>query len=276
LFTVVVLYRICIKQTVHGLEDAPIERTVLWLWPFWFGALSNYTFEWIPIQRLTTHDLGQQSGAIISLVVIVIIITIIVIFQAYYLWREGRLSRYMMIYLALGVSIGCLAMIPGVELRLHHYVLALILLPGTSMQTRASLVYQGLLLGLFVNGIARWGFASILQTPASLQEDALYGSPIPSLAVPFLDFIPLGSNITFGFEVPPENSAMDGISVTVNEVERYREFFATDALMNFTWPGGLNQYIRYAFVKDGTILDYSGPMIWFGNGTVKIQQVNIP
>lgn len=191
------------------------------------------TFEWIPITRLTAHDLEQRSGAKLALTFITIAISFIVVQQAYSLWLEGRLVRYLVIY---GVFISgilfCL-MIPGVEFRLHHYVLALLLLPGTSIQTRPSLLHQGILLGLFVNGIARWRFASILEIPDSLRSDGGFDSLIPSITASVVDM----EHIAFSWAQPPFGSAFDGISILVNDVERYRSFFAEmpSSEDKFTW-----------------------------------------
>ena len=122
------------------------------------GALSNYTFEWIPIQRLNAHDLEQQPGAKLALAIIILILSLVVIKQVFYFRREGRLIRYLGIY---GTFIGAILLsllLPGLSLRIHHYILALLLLPGTSMQTRPALLYQGLLVGLFT-GVA--AFAAV-------------------------------------------------------------------------------------------------------------------
>lgn len=57
-----------------------------------------------------------------------------------------------------------LSQLPGLELRLHHYILAIIFMPGTAFPTRLSAIYQGYLLGMFLNGVAAFGFDPILQT----------------------------------------------------------------------------------------------------------------
>ncbi|KKY31926.1 putative lccl domain containing protein [Diaporthe ampelina] len=186
IFCAAVVYKYIVARTLANIQ-APFEKTVLWLGGFWFGALSNLTFEWIPITRLTAHDLEQRSGAKVALAFIIIAISCIVVQQAYSLWLEGRLMRYLIIYAVFIIGILFCLMIPGVEFRLHHYILALLLLPGTSIQTRPSLLYQGILLGLFVNGIARWGFASILETPDSLRSDGAFDSLIPSITASVLD-----------------------------------------------------------------------------------------
>jgi hypothetical protein len=268
MFCAAVIYKFIVARTLLDIQ-APLEKTVLWLGGFWFGALSNLTFEWIPITRLTSHDLEQQSGAKLALAFIIITVSCIVIQQAYSLWLEGRLMRYLALYAVfLGGILFCL-MIPGIEFRLHHFVLALLLLPGTSIQTRSSLLYQGILLGLFVNGIARWGFASILETPGSLRSDGAFDSFIPSITASVLG----KEHISFAWAQPTSGSALDGISILVNDVERHRSFFSEMPFPggNFTWLRAADmsfpEYFRFGYVKKGLALDYSNAGIWYGNGT---------
>lgn len=163
------------RRTLTGLT-AQIEKTILWLGGAWVGALENISLAWIPIQRLTPHDLNQQPGAKVALAFIVIILVGIAASQIYFFRQEGRLLSKLQLYIVFGVGIGILAALPNLSLRIHHYILALLLLPGTSMQTRPSLLYQGILIGLFINGIARWNWDPILQTAAALQGDAQHGS----------------------------------------------------------------------------------------------------
>ena len=269
-FCAVIFYWTCAARTLGELE-APFEKTLLWLGGFWFGALSNYTFGWLPIQRLTAHDLEQQPGAKLALAIIVIVVGLIVIQQVYTFWLEQRLLRYLALYGILAAGIVACWALPGVELRIHHYIIALLLLPGTSVQTRSSLLYQGLLLGLFVNGTARWGFDSILQTPASLREDGSYGLWLPSLHPPSISSTSQGSNITFSWDGPP-TPVLDGVSVLVNDVERFRGFFAEAvSAYNFTWTRpaglGLSEYFRFGYIKDDIALDYTKAGVWFPNGT---------
>ena len=177
-FVGTVVYYFCIQHTLNNLS-AQIEKTVLWLGGYWLGASSNLTFEKLPIQGLTTHDL-QQPGAILTLVTIVLIIFLIAINQAWTFRIEGRLPGYLTFYTCIGLLILALTTIPYTNVRTHHYILALILLLGMTIQTRSSLFYQGLLVGLFINGVPRWGFDSILQTPGELFGDD-YNSPIPQI-----------------------------------------------------------------------------------------------
>lgn len=269
-FIAVILWMTVVKRTLSGI-NAPIEKTVIWLGGFWIGALSNYTFEWIPISRLTGHDLEQQPGAKVALAVIVGILIVITVCQVYYFWLESRLPKYLGLYglFVFGIMF-CLA-IPGINLRIHHYIIGLLLLPGTSMQTRPSLLYQGVLLGLFVNGIARWDFDSVLQTTTALREDGKFESIVPSLIEPIVNASGTeGFLASFSWKYLPPN--MDGISILVNDVERYRAF--TDEKPDgdtFEWTHStdlaLNEYFRFAFIRSGRTLDYSKSGTLLANGT---------
>ncbi|ETS85555.1 hypothetical protein PFICI_03580 [Pestalotiopsis fici W106-1] len=268
-FIAFVLYRTCITKALEGLE-AQVEKTLFWLGAFWIGALSNYTFDWIPIQRLTADDLEKQPGAKLALAIIVTVIVIIATQQIYCFFLERRLLRYLGLYGLFLVGLLACFMIPGVELRLHHYIYALLLLPGTSVQTRSSLLYQGLLLGLFVNGAARWGFASILQTSEALRGDGLLRSNIPSIYEPTISSMLDKATISIAWMTEP-SAIFDAISVLVNDVERYRGDIRETTSTNFTWERpatlAMPEYFRFAFIRDGQTLDYSSAGTWFPNGT---------
>jgi hypothetical protein len=81
-FCTVVIYWPCVKRSLQGLR-AQFEKTILWLGGCWVGTLSNYTFSWLHISRLTSHDLEQQPGAKLALAIIVIVLTVIVSQQIY-------------------------------------------------------------------------------------------------------------------------------------------------------------------------------------------------
>ncbi|KAK5111434.1 hypothetical protein LTR62_004886 [Meristemomyces frigidus] len=235
-----VTYRYTVRRSLLGLT-AQVEKTVLWLGAAWVGALNNHTFDKIPIQRLTPHDLRAQPGAIPALIAVVLTIFCIALGQAWAFRLEGRMPRYLAVYGILVSSILVMLALPGLNLRIHHYILALLLLPGTSFQNRPSLLYQGLLVGLFVNGIARWGFDSILQTPGELLAGAQRGTLLPDVQVMGVG----AEKITFGLGKLPQydrkaDVTFDGISVLVNDVERFRGYGDDDSDWgglegNLTW-----------------------------------------
>ena len=260
-----------VRRILSGLT-AQVEKTVLWLGGCWLGSLTNYTFErWIPIQRLNGHDLKQQPGAIMALIIIIVVLFFIVIKQIYFFQREGRLIKYLGLY---GVFLGGILvslLLPGLSLRIHHYILALLLLPGTSMQTRPSLLYQGILIGFFINGIARWGFDPVLQTPAALQGDAQHNSKLPHISQPTIQLSENTSSIRFSWLPPPD--PFDGISVLVNDVERFRgytdEGFASDKHFVWTKDPRANEpeYFRFAYMEGTQSWDYTRAGIWNADGS---------
>jgi hypothetical protein len=169
--------------------------------------------------------------------------------------------------------------VPKMNVRIHHYILAILLLPGTAFQNRPSLLYQGLLCGLFINGIARWGFDSILQTPDELLSDAPQGTLLPNITQPVIG----AHNITFtlGPFPPPgkKGNQYDGISVLVNDVERFRGYEDWDAddlwhdgRTTWTWnrhtdPGAevgeiLPEYFRFAYMDGNHAADYTKAGKW--------------
>jgi hypothetical protein len=258
-------YQFSIRKTLAKCS-AHAEKTVLWVGAAWVGALSNYTLEKIPIQRLTGHDIKQQPGAVTALVIIVLILFLVILYQCWCLRTEGRLPRFLALYALFGIGLGVLSALPGLTLRIHHYILALLLLPGTSMQTRVSLVAQGLLVGLFVNGIARWDSSPVVQTAAALRGDAQLGSRIPSILDPIIN----QSNITFVWEAVARG--WTGVSVIVNDVERFR---GTGAESNFTWTRRELEkpeffrfgYVDYAPFGGVGFSDYTRAGTWWANGT---------
>ena len=139
------------------------------------------------------------------------------------------------------------------------------------MQTRPSLLYSGILIGLFINGIARWGFDSILQTPGALLDGAKLGTVPPKIYPPSMTD---ANNLVFSF--PDLEPHADGLSVLVNDVERFQAFRPKDGqhLPDFTWsrtyPNEL-EYFRFGLVHTNALgglwyEDFSPPAVWGVDG----------
>jgi hypothetical protein len=275
IFVAFTIYIYCAKITL-GASNARIERTILWLGGCWFGALGNYTLDRLPIRRLTPQDIASQPGAFLTFLTIVVLVLVIAATQAWSLWIEGRFPQYLMLYLVMATMLILLMLIPGLNLRIHHYILGLLLLPGTSLQTRPSLLFQGLLFGLFINGVARWGFASLLETDLWLADKGLKGTPLPEIAAPI---IITTSSITIPWASQLAKN-WDGVSVRVNDIERFR-WFQGDGPPSFSWTRKRkeDQYFRFGLFHAGYIDgflqgDYTIPMVWYENGTWKMLSGN--
>ena len=269
-FTAAVLYRFSARKALRDLDPAAAgEKTVLWLGGAWLGALNNLTFDWIPIARLTPRDVGAQPGGVLALVIIVLLLFTIALGQAHYFRLEGRFRRNLALYLGIGAVLLVCVAIPGLHLRIHHYVLAILLLPGTALQTRPSLLYQGLLFGLFINGVARWGFASVLET-----GPALYGSGEADIG-------PVFPNVTRDFLWPPPGwgvpptalrlawstplpGAWDGLSILINDVERERWYEDMGRPPRFEWVLSEDKpdYTRVAYMSGSRTGTFTPGRLW--------------
>ncbi|KMU92531.1 LCCL domain-containing protein [Coccidioides immitis H538.4] len=178
--------------------------------------------------------------------------------QAGVLRTEGRLLNFLKLYALIGSVLLVLLAIPHMHLRLHHYIIALLLLPGTATQTRPTLLYQGFLVGLFINGVARWGFASILETSIELLSNAQMNSPLPYIPEPTIT----NNSITFSFS--NLTAGFGGISVLVNDVERYRSYESYNK-KSFTWRR--HPEVTLEFFRFGYIFRDAFGNSWFGDFT---------
>jgi len=168
LFVAYALWRLAFRFTLPPFAKIPLEGAVWYLAPFWTGVLANLTTERIPISRLLASDLSKRPGAITTLVIIIAVLAVLVINQVRVIRKTGWFPYYFGWYILGGLAMLVMGLLPGLQLRLHHYIIAIILIPGTAFPTRLSAIYQGFLLGLFLNGTAAFGFASILQTTAEV------------------------------------------------------------------------------------------------------------
>ncbi|KAK6464487.1 hypothetical protein DFJ63DRAFT_79916 [Scheffersomyces coipomensis] len=225
-------------------ETSPLSR-VFYFYPlFWLGILNNVTFDRLPVDRLTLSDLKEQSGALIAVSSIILVIGTCAVIQAYKIWLSGRFKKYLITYSSFVLGLVLVAQLPGLSLRIHHYILAMLLVPGCATRGRTALLFQGILLGLFLSGVARWGFASIAETITSLKRNDPVGKLLPP------DFV--SYNITSG-EIFWQGITDDllspidrvlyekysSISILINDIERFvgnqsesmnlRELFQTSA-----------------------------------------------
>lgn len=251
-FGLMFIYRIATEYQLTG-SKANLSRAVLWAVPFYLGILENYTFGYIPVDRLMISDLNGQAGAWTAFIIIAVIVSAIVARQAYVIWARGYFVPYICLYLAMAAGLVILGLIPHVTLRIHHYILALLFIPGTFPRTGLSYVYQGLLVGLFVAGGSRWGFDPIVQTYEQLRR----GGPIEHGGYAyFLDpLVSSGSDLKSFVLNWAQNSTeplLDGYSLVINDVERWRGPETAFNLTQWAWgtldldAGNFIYYVRIA------------------------------
>ncbi|KAI0257665.1 hypothetical protein BJV78DRAFT_1116451 [Lactifluus subvellereus] len=267
LFVCYAFWRLAIRFVLPTFSKMPIEATILYLGPFWVTVLANLTTERIPIDRLTAKDITEQRGGLLSLIVIVLVLLVIIINQIRVIRKTGWLPYYLGCYTLGGLVTLVFALLPTLNLRLHHYIVAMVLMPGTAFPTRLSAIYQGFLLGLFLNGTAAFGFAPMFQTTAQLQRDGTLGTDLPSFvtnstnynsSVPFL-------NQTIFWSPLPKGGDWDGFALLVDDVERY-----VGTALNYSLTAlqsGLPHFFRIAFTSAGVAGDFTKAATLWANGT---------
>ncbi|KAI0756597.1 hypothetical protein C8Q80DRAFT_44440 [Daedaleopsis nitida] len=267
LFVAYAFWRLAFRFTIPAFRKAPIEASVWYLAPYWTGVLTNLTLDKIPIDRLVGSDITARPGGLAALIIIILILLVIVINQIRVIRKTGWLPWYLGWYIAGGLVVLVLSQLPGLELRLHHYILALVLIPGTGFPTRLSAIYQGFLLGMFLNGVAAFGYDSILQTAADLRRDAPLGSDLPTFAtnssnynssLPFLDQ-------TIFWDALPDGDGWDGFALLVDDVERY-----VGTALNYSLAAlqpGIVHFFRLAFTSSGVSGDFTMAATLYPNGT---------
>lgn len=109
-----------------------------------------------------------------------VIVLVIALNQIRVIRKVGKLPKYLAVTIAGAVIIGLLAAIPTTGLRLHHYIIAIVLLPYCAFPTRLSLIYSSFLIGMFLNGVGRWGYDGIIQDVGTIRGAAIIGTGLPS------------------------------------------------------------------------------------------------
>ncbi|RCK55506.1 hypothetical protein Cantr_03923 [Candida viswanathii] len=248
-----VLWHVSAKRTLSqpvnvdgsNMKISYLSRVFLWYPMFWLGVLNNMTFDRLPVDRLTISDLKEQSGALLAVGSIVLTITTCAFIQAYKLWLSGRFRKYLFVYSMFVLGLVLLSQLPNLTLRVHHYILAMLLIPGCATRGRTALLFQGILLGLFLSGAARWGLAAIAETAESLRRDDPKGNIIPPLLTGYnnetgvLEWMNFSADVKLTKFTTMLYEKYSSISILVNDIEQYvgdkvesvnlRELFTTSA-----------------------------------------------
>ncbi|PWY97391.1 hypothetical protein BCV70DRAFT_167087, partial [Testicularia cyperi] len=277
LFGCYVIYRLAFRFVWPAFVGLPLEATFWTLGFWWVGVLLNVVFAKVPIQRLVARDIAQQPGSLTALIVIVVIVLAIAVYQIVVIRSTGYLPKYLSLYVVGGILIGLAAAVPGETLRIHHYIIALVLLPACAFPTRLSLVYVAFLLGMFTNGVARWGFDGLLQDTTVVQGDATGGTLLPDFNTSAADWATSQGVVRWN-PVPQSRSAdFDGFNLLVDDVLRYSgaatsfnlsslaEIFAKQAAVDGqTLEPTFNEtvrtaphYLRLAYTSNGSPGDFT-------------------
>ena len=111
---------------------------------------------------------------------------------------------------------------PTTGLRLHHYIIALVLVCFCAFPTRLSLAYCAFLLGMYIAGVGRWGFDGVIQNTAEIVGQGVYGTGLPSFLAPE-NFTAAALQVHWN-DLPQQEAgevAWDGFQLLVDDVLRY-------------------------------------------------------
>ena len=147
-------------------------------------------------------------------------------------------------------------------------MLSLLGLPVLSLPNRVSIAGQGFLLAFFLDGVGRWGWASILEHESDLRGDAAAGTWVPTFSNQTLV---QESRYEFIDWTKPNTTAIKGhiaYSVVFDDILIASNYSA----LNFSIAQGTDEldgdhFLRIAYEVNGTTLDFTVPSVW--NGTTR-------
>lgn len=271
----------------------PIDNFVFFVIPLYFGLYINKWSSSLPPFTLTPdlfHDEKKRTIFLIGAVVIFILI----LYQLYHIRRIRLLPYVLAGYIGFGVLYALLPIIFFLDVHLHHWIFGLIFLPLTRMQMRNCLLYQAILLGVFINGAARWGFDSPLTartSTRSISDQFSVTGPTPTAnwtftldsfqqdrtlkwgfypVAPYEQWVPSSlanaSNPITDIDTIPAGMWIHGYSLVMNDVEIYRGRKASYDLRALnTNLHELKEdrpyFFRVAITSEGRTFGYTDPMV---------------
>lgn len=272
------VYMLILRKVIMIPHNFAFDYMILYMLPYYIGIyfeqitapLSNFGF---------TSRAFRNTETIVVFVILVPIIIALIGFQLYHIRQFGKLGKYIYGYIIFILCIFILPKILNLYIHIHHYIMSLILFPITAIQTRASFIGQGFLLGMMVQGLTRWGPAS----PFDTHFENLGGDPAGTITPTFtLNSTTLSSEglITWTINSTSINFDpsiglvrneydWDSFSLSMNDVEVYRgpsANFTSSVISNDT-DKERPYYLRLALVSGASVLDYSWPTVVFGNGS---------
>lgn len=255
------VYLVCIKDIHQGRRKTWLSWT-LWLTGLWSGALCNFFGQLF-------QDRGGPKAKLMLLIFLAATFYFIIC-RIRMLHRQQQLAQYLTLYglviIGLYITYTIFGVI-GLRLHIHHYLWPLLLLPGASTSGPFASFYEGLLLGISTNGVARWGFDNLAETQRPISDKSVE-SPLLNMISPIIN----ATHISFEWSSLP--NTWSGINILVNDVLRFQGFKNPSGL-SFAWHReylGQPLYFRFGPIMEDkyrglTMGDTTGPAVWHANGT---------
>ncbi|KAJ3222027.1 hypothetical protein HDU81_010164 [Chytriomyces hyalinus] len=167
------LYVHIVRYTMPKPNKYPLE-SILWVGFIWLGfhldMLSNYG-SGLPTLSFSANNF-KNSAQLPALIVIICVVLLLGLNFTYWHWKQNTMFPLVVFYVAYFTVYFSLPKIVGLSIHVHHYIFSLILLPFTRLRLRLALFCQAILLGLMLQGVLKFGFASPFDT--HLQAAAIY------------------------------------------------------------------------------------------------------
>ncbi|KAG2777019.1 hypothetical protein PC129_g6067 [Phytophthora cactorum] len=165
-------YRIAASDTFHGWKTLTLKRrfimwTLCYVVPYHVMINMNLIgyIPWLNVDLGGYEELHANAGTY----VVFTLVGIGAVFLASQLFRSiyigGKWRMFIVICMAVVASVLLSwALFPSTSFHLHHTMLGALIIPVTSFPTPAAAFSQAAALGLFIQGYARWGWHSYLDT----------------------------------------------------------------------------------------------------------------
>ncbi len=210
------------------------------------------------------------------MIVVAIVVLFIAINQVRVMWKTGYLAKYVSLYIVGGVLVGLAAAVPGETLRLHHYIIALVLLPACAFPTRLCLIYIAFLLGMFTNGCGAVVLRRVAGGQFGCAGRCYRGTGRPTFNTTSSSFARADGLVRWNAIPEDQVADWDGYALLVDDVLRYQgsatswnlsslvEIYAAEAkadgqggLPNNETIRELPHYLRVAYSSQGSPGDFT-------------------
>jgi hypothetical protein len=148
-------------------SEYPLDNLIFYLIPAWITVHWSYLTFFLPDIDFSISSLDSHSMTTVILVLCLAAVAgvFLVLPQLWSIWKTGVLRHYLLGYALISLIVVLVGVVARnhFEFHLHHYLIALFGWPITRFNTRSSALLQAILLGMFINGGARWGFAALYE-----------------------------------------------------------------------------------------------------------------
>ncbi|KAL3668003.1 hypothetical protein V7S43_006876 [Phytophthora oleae] len=223
-------YRTAASRTFREWKSRTLKRrfvmwTLCYVVPFHVMINMNLIgyLPWLNIDLGGYEEAHFNAGTyvVFTLVGIMAVVLAFQLFRSIY--RGGKWKKYAAMYVAVVIAVlVSWALFPSTKFHFHHTMFGAFILPLTAFPTAAAAFSQSIALGCFIQGYARWGWHSYLDTIPTYM----------TITVP--ENAPNTTNVTsFGVTVLWEPlESVQAYSLRLNRVEVYRGLDTSAVISN--------------------------------------------